>query len=175
MVAIALTVAAQAVGIGGQGSAIAAGLVAALGLPVGVWLAVTRYRLYDLDQLLARTLSYATLAVRLALLFLTVVAFGGRLLLGGDAPVAVARAASATATAVAPARARCGAFVQRSVLGLAGDPPRAATFVGRRLGAVSDPDLLPAAAAWPSPTRCTCPGSPWCWTASQARGPANQG
>lgn len=146
VVSIALTVAAQALGVGGEGSAIAAGLVAALGVPVGVWLAVTRYRLYDLDLLVARTLGYATLILGLALLFITVAAVGG-LLIGGDAPVAVAVAAAATATAVAPARARCGAFVQRSVLGLAGDPPRAAAHVGRRLAAVGDPDLLPVAAS----------------------------
>ena len=76
-------------------------------------LAVTRYRLYDLDLLLARTLAYATLTVGLAVLFTTLAAVGG-LLIGGQAPVAVAVAAAATATAAAPARARYGAFVQRS-------------------------------------------------------------
>ena len=146
VLAIALAVAAEAVGVGGEGSAIAAGLVAALGVPTGVWLAVTRYRLYDLDLLLARTLAYATLVLALAMLFISVAAVGG-LLIGGHAPVAVAVAAAATATAAAPARARCGSFMQRSVLGLAGDPLRAAAFVGRRLAAVGDPDLLPAAAA----------------------------
>jgi two-component system, NarL family, sensor kinase len=115
-------------------------------VPAGVWLAVTRYRLYTLDLLVARTLAYAATVAGLALLFVVVGAFVG-LLIGGHSPVAVAAAAAITATAAAPIRTRVVAHVQRSVLGLAGDPERAAALVGQRLATVRDPDLIAEAAA----------------------------
>ena len=45
VLALGLSLAANAVGVGGDPAAVAAGLVAAIGVPAGIWLAVTRYRL----------------------------------------------------------------------------------------------------------------------------------
>jgi two-component system NarL family sensor kinase len=146
VVALGLDVAAHAVGLGGAAVVAAAGLVAAIGVPAGIWLAVTRYRLYNIDLVIARTLGYALLAVGLAVLFgLTAVLAG--LAAGRGSPVATAIAAAVTATALGPARRRVLAAVQRSLLGPAGDPERAAAWVARRLAAVGDPDELSTAAA----------------------------
>jgi two-component system NarL family sensor kinase len=131
---------------GGDPVAVAAILVAAIGIPAGVWVAVARYRLYDLDLAIARTLAYGIVAVGLAVVFAVTAALAG-LIVGGQSRVAVAVAAAAAAMAFAGARVRLVGLVERSVLGPAGDPQRATALVGRRLAAAQNPDVLPELAA----------------------------
>jgi two-component system NarL family sensor kinase len=146
VLALALALAGNAIGASAEPVAIAAGLVAAIGVPVGIWLAVTRHRLYELDLAIARTLGYALLTVALVVLFSLTAAIAGAVI-GARSPGAAAVAAAVTATALAPARAWVLAVIQRSLLGPAGDPERAAELVDRRLAAVEDADLLAARAA----------------------------
>ena len=135
-----------AVAVGSDAVAVTAILVAAIGVPAGVWVAVARYRLYDLDLAIARTLAYGIVAVGLAaVLAVTAAAVG--LIAGGESRIAVAVAAAATAMVFTGTRARVVGFVERSVLGPAGDPQRAAALVGRRLAMAQDPDVLPELAA----------------------------
>src|SRR4028118_444817 len=55
--------------IGGPGAAFVFIMIGLLGVPVAVWLAVLRYRLYDIDVLINRTLVYAALTGILALVY----------------------------------------------------------------------------------------------------------
>ena len=145
VVALALYLIALAVG-GSDALSVAAALVAAIGVPAGVWVAVARYRLYDLDLAIARTLAYGIVAVGLAVVFAVTAAAVG-LVAGGESRIAVAAAAAASALSFASVRSRVVGFVERSVLGPAGDPQRAAALVGRRLAMAQDPDVLPVLAA----------------------------
>jgi hypothetical protein len=91
------------------------GLIVAL-VPVGAGIAILRYRLYDIDRLINRTLVYGTLTAVLGVVYAAVVlvlgqGFGG---MGGDPPSwAVAGATLAVAALFQPARRRTQAVVDR--------------------------------------------------------------
>jgi hypothetical protein len=99
---------------GPAGNLIAAGIVSAL--PVAIGIAVLRYRLYDIDRLINRTLVYGLLTALLAGIYAAVVlvlgqVFGG---LGKDPPSwAVAGATLAVAALFQPARRRIQQAVDR--------------------------------------------------------------
>jgi hypothetical protein len=81
-------------------------------LPVAVGAAVLRYRLYDLDRIISRTLAYGLLTLLLAGGY-GVVALGLGQLLGQDSSLAVAGATLAVAAAFQPLRRRIQAAVDR--------------------------------------------------------------
>jgi hypothetical protein len=87
----------------------AIGLYLAL-LPAAIGASVARYRLYDLDRIVSRTLAYGLLTVLLGLAYAAVVLGVGRLLPQGSS-LAVAAATLAVAGLFQPARGR----VQRAV------------------------------------------------------------
>jgi MFS family permease len=97
------------------GSNLGAGLVIAL-LPVAAGIAILRYRLYDIDRLINRTLVYGLLTALLAGVYASVVlvlgqVFGG---VGKDPPSwAVAGATLAVAALFQPARRRIQQVVDR--------------------------------------------------------------
>jgi hypothetical protein len=80
--------------------------------PVAVAVAVLRYRLYDLDRIVSRTLTYGLLTVLLGLGYAAVVLGLGRLL-SRDSSLVVAAATLAVAAAFQPARRRVQALVDR--------------------------------------------------------------
>jgi hypothetical protein len=80
--------------------------------PVAVAVAVLRYRLYDLDRVISRTLTYGLLTVLLGLGYAAVVLGLGRLV-GEESSLAVAAATLAVAAAFQPARRRVQAVVDR--------------------------------------------------------------
>jgi hypothetical protein len=90
--------------------------VLVLALPAAVGVAVLRYRLYDIDRLINRTLVYGLLTFLLAGVYASVVlvlgqVFGG---VGRDPPSwAVASATLAAAALFQPARRRIQAVVDR--------------------------------------------------------------
>jgi len=95
------------------------GLVAGLGLllvPVSVWIAVTRYRLYEIDRLISRTLAYATLTSVLAAVyaagFLVLQAVLAPFTSGGG-PIAVAASTLAAFALFQPLRRRLQATMDR--------------------------------------------------------------
>jgi signal transduction histidine kinase len=139
--AISLYLAALVTGL--DALAVAGTLVAAIGIPAGIWVAVTRHRLYELDLPIAKALAFALLAVGLVVVFLLTGA-GVELLSGGRSSLVVGTAAAVTALAFPAARRRITVAVQRAVVGPAGDPARATAAVGARLAAVRDPDAIPA-------------------------------
>jgi hypothetical protein len=82
----------------------ALGVCAAL-LPLATGAAILRYRLYDLDRIISRTLAYGLLTVLLGLGYAGLVLGLGRLL-GRDSSLAVAGATLAVAGVFQPARRR---------------------------------------------------------------------
>jgi hypothetical protein len=84
-------------------------------LPAGVGVAVLRYRLYDIDRILSRSVSYGLLTAVLVGLYLLVVALLRPLLepLTGDSTLAVAGSTLVVAAVFNPARRRLQAVVDR--------------------------------------------------------------
>jgi hypothetical protein len=81
-------------------------------LPLATGAAILRYRLYDIDRIVSRTLAYALLTVLLGLGYAAVVLGLGRLL-GRDSSLVVAAATLAVAAAFQPLRRRVQALVDR--------------------------------------------------------------
>jgi hypothetical protein len=79
---------------------------------VAVGAAVLRYRLYDLDRIISRTLAWGLLTVLLGGGYAAVVLGLGQLL-GQDSPLVVAAATLAVAALFQPARRRVQAVVDR--------------------------------------------------------------
>jgi hypothetical protein len=90
----------------------AAGYAAVLCLPVAVAVAVLRYRLWDLDRLVSRTVTYALVTGLLVLPYLLVVPAAGRLA-AGTGSLGVAAATLAAAALFQPLRRRIQALVDR--------------------------------------------------------------
>jgi hypothetical protein len=140
-------------------------------LPPAIAAAILRYRLYDLDRIISRTLAYGLLTVMLGGCY-ALVALGLGQLLGQDSSLAVAGATPAVAAAFQPARHRIQALVDRRFNrrrydaartiaafgsrlrdpGRPGHPDRRAPGRGRPDDA-ADPGLVVAAAATSSQAR----------------------
>jgi hypothetical protein len=81
-------------------------------LPVAVGAAVLRYRLYDLDRIVSRTVAYGLLTLLLGGGYALVVLGLGQLL-GRESPLVVAGATLAVAALFQPARRRVQRLVDR--------------------------------------------------------------
>jgi hypothetical protein len=81
-------------------------------IPVAVAVAVLRYRLWDLDRLVSRTVTYTLVTALLAVPYLLIVPTAGRLA-GGSGSLAVAAATLAAAAAFSPLRRRVQELVDR--------------------------------------------------------------
>jgi hypothetical protein len=86
--------------------------VAVLAVPVSVAVAVLRYRLWDLDRLISRTVTYALVTAVVVLPYLLILPAATRLA-GSAGSLAVAAATLAAAAAFAPLRRRVQAVVDR--------------------------------------------------------------
>jgi hypothetical protein len=84
-------------------------------VPVAAGVAMFRYRLFEIDRIVSRTVSYGILSAGLVALYLVVVAFLRPLLepLTGSSSLAVAASTLAVAAAFNPARRRLQAVVDR--------------------------------------------------------------
>jgi hypothetical protein len=96
-----------------QGSVISSILYAmVLCIPLGVAVAVLRYRLWDLDRLVSRTVTYTLVTALLVVPYLLIVPAAGRLAQGAG-NLAVAAATLAAAAGFAPLRRRVQGLVDR--------------------------------------------------------------
>jgi hypothetical protein len=112
LAAVALLVAVAAGAMSKDGVVLAAvGSCVAL-LPLATGAAILRYRLYDLDRIVSRTLAYGLLTVVLGGGY-AVIALGLGQLLGRDSSLVVATATLAVAAVFQPARRRVQGLVDR--------------------------------------------------------------
>jgi hypothetical protein len=126
------------------GDLAAAGWVSVIGtvfLPLATGAATLRYRLYDLDRVISRTLAYSLLSVLLGLGYAAVVLGLGRLL-GRDSSLVVAAATLAVAAAFQPARRRIQQAVDRRFNRRRHDAGRIIEAFGARLRDQVDLDAL---------------------------------
>ncbi len=112
-------------------------------LPVAIGAAVLRYRLYDLDRILSRTLAYGLLTLLLGGGYAGVVLGLGQLL-GRHSNLAVAGATLAVAAAFQPARRRVQAVVDRRFDRRRYDAARTIAGFSARLRQQVDLDTLTA-------------------------------
>ena len=115
-------------------------------LPVAVGVAMLRYRLYEIDRIVSRTVSYGLLSAALIGLYLLVVALLRPLLepLTGSSTLAVAGSTLAVAAAFTPARRRLQAVVDRRFDRARYDAARAVDAFAARLRDQVDLDEITA-------------------------------
>ena len=81
-------------------------------LPIAIGVAIFRYRLYEIDRLISRTVSYAVIAAALVAVYAgSILALGS--LVGRGNPLAVAGATLAAAALFNPLRRRVQSFIDR--------------------------------------------------------------
>jgi hypothetical protein len=111
--------------------------------PLGIGAAVLRYRLYDLDRIVSRTLAYGLLTLLLGGAYAAVVLGLGQLL-GADSSLVVATATLAVAAVFQPARRRVQAAVDRRFNRRRLDAAQTIAAFGARLRDQVDLDTLTA-------------------------------
>jgi hypothetical protein len=140
---LSMLVAAILIAVGEVNLAAWASVVGVLFLPLATGAAILRYRLYDLDRIISRTLAYGLLTVLLGLGYAAVVLGLGRLLPEGSSLV-VAAATLAVAALFQPLRRRLQAVVDRRFNRRRHDAARIIQGFGARLRDQVDLDDLSA-------------------------------
>jgi hypothetical protein len=127
-----------------QGDVVSSSLYSmVLCIPLGVAVAVLRYRLWDLDRLVSRTVTYALVTALLVVPYLLVVPAASRLA-GGAGNLAVAAATLAAVAAFAPLRRRVQDLVDRRFNRRRYDAARTVEAFAVRLREQVDLDALSA-------------------------------
>ena len=126
------------------------GLLAVVGalvfLPTAIAVAILRYRLYDIDVVINRSLVFGALATFITAVYVAVVVGIGRLFGSGDRPNLVLSIAATAIVAVAfePVRDRLQKFANRVVYGERATPYEVlSNFADRMGGAYDATELLP--------------------------------
>ena len=125
-------------------------LTVGLGIPVAAAVAMFRYRLYDLDIVIKKTLVFAILAVCITAVGLLTIALMGALLVGpiSDHPVVLVAAGIAIGLLVTPLRRLAVRVADRVVYGGRATPYEVLTeFSGRMAETYSADDVVPRMAA----------------------------
>ena len=119
-----------------------AGLLAGLAaLPAGIGVGILRYRLYDIDRIISRTLAYALVTGLLAGVYAGLVLLATRVL-SVHAPVAVAAATLAAAALFSPLRRRVQRVVDRRFNRARYDADQTVTAFAARLKDGADLDSI---------------------------------
>jgi hypothetical protein len=87
-----------------------------IGLPAAIGIAVLRYRLYDIDRIINRTLVYAALTIALAAVYvgsIVLLQYVFRALTGSESQLAVVASTLAMAALFSPLRRRFQGFIDR--------------------------------------------------------------
>jgi hypothetical protein len=136
-------------------------------LPVSIGVAILRYRLYEIDRIISRTLAYAIVTGLLAGMYAGLVLLATQVLSFGS-PVAVAVSTLAAAALFSPLRRRVQRIVDRRFNRARYDADRAVTAFAARLQDATDPaaaqaDLLATVRTALEPAHATV------WTAGSRR------
>src|SRR5919106_558695 len=117
-----------------------------LGPPIAIGIAIVKYRLYDIDLVISKTVVYGALAAFITLVYFAIVVGVGRLIGQGDRPnVALSIVATAVvALAFQPVRERARRIANRLVYGDRATPYQALSDFSERIGETyATEDLLP--------------------------------
>ena len=117
------------------------GTAALLGLPIGIGIGILRYRLYDIDRLISRTLSYALLTGLLVGVFVGLVLLTTRVL-PFSSPVGVAASTLAALALFNPLRGRIQRGVDRRFNRAHYDAEATVAAFGARLRDAVDPETV---------------------------------
>jgi hypothetical protein len=117
------------------------GTTALLGLPVAIGIGITRYRLYDIDRIISRTLAYALLTALLVGVFVGLVLLTTHVL-PFSSPVGVAASTLAAAALFTPLRNRLQRLVDRRFNRARYDAEATVTAFGVRLRDAVDPETV---------------------------------
>lgn len=116
-------------------------------IPVAVGIAILRYRLYDIDLLINRTLVYGALTACVVGLYVVVVGAFGSLLQVHGSPIVAFLATGLVAVLFQPLRATLQRGVNRMMYGRRDDPYAVISALARRLeGTMSPWAILPGVA-----------------------------
>ncbi len=114
-------------------------------VPIAIGIAVLKYRLYDIDFLINRTLVYGTLTAIVICIYVLVVGYLGALFRTGDDLLVSLLATGLVAVLFAPLRERLQRSVNRLLYGERDDPYAAVSRLGEHLEATLAPEaVLPA-------------------------------
>jgi class 3 adenylate cyclase len=115
-----------------------------LGIPVAVGLAILRYRLFDIDLIIARTVVYGLLSAGFTVIYLTIVVGVGTLIGSADRPNVFLSVVATGVMAVAfqPARDRSRRLANRLVYGSRATPYEVLSTFSRAMASASSDDSL---------------------------------
>ena len=114
-------------------------------LPVAAGVAIMRYRLYEIDRLINRTLVYGSLTASLALVYFAIVVFLQyifRTLTGGDSQLVIVASTLAIAALFQPLRRRIQAGIDRRFYRRKYDAARTLAEFSSKLRSETDLDAL---------------------------------
>ncbi|HXY72389.1 MAG TPA: histidine kinase [Actinomycetota bacterium] len=116
----------------------------ALGIPISVGIAIVRYRLFDIDVVISKTIVYGTLAVFITIVYVAIVVGIGQVAGSVSTPALSAIAAAVVAIAFQPVRRRVQRVANRFVYGNRATPYEVLSdFSDRVAEAYSTDDVLP--------------------------------
>jgi hypothetical protein len=117
--------------------------VGLIAIPLAVGVAILKYRLYDIDRIINRTLVYAGVTLLLAVIYITsVFALGGLVAGASDNRLVVAASTLTVAGLFRPLRARLQSFVDRRFYRSRYDATRTVDAFARRLREETDLAIL---------------------------------
>jgi MFS family permease len=112
-----------------------------IGLPLAIGIGITKYRLYDIDRIISRTLAYALLTALLVGVFVGLVLLTTRVL-PFSSPVGVAASTLLAAALFAPLRTRLQRVVDRRFNRARYDAEATVAAFGARLRDAVDPETV---------------------------------
>ena len=116
-------------------------------IPISIGVAITKYRLYDIDLVISRTFVYGSLAIFIGAVYVAIVVGIGTVFGAGDEPNAGLAIAATAVVAVAfqPLRRRLEKVANRLVYGRRATPYEVLSEFSRRVAATDDTLLSEAA------------------------------